>query len=173
MIALEARRGQFVHAIAERDATRAELHGVHAERDDVIRLAETKEAARIRTLFQAARQAIEFDQREQELKCQIEEFQIDVHHLNNIENPIIPLALAVEEGPNVLIAEDDGMEMDAEEDPKDEEVETWEDDHGDGVSDVDSDHSEEQLSCSSSELDVLALYSQSLCKELIMQVSIS
>jgi len=29
-------------------------------------------------------------------------------------NPIIPLAPAVEEGPNVLIAEDDGMEMDAE-----------------------------------------------------------
>ena len=46
----------------------------------------------------------------------------------------------MEEGPNVLIAEDDGMEMDAEE-PEDEEVEPWEDNHGDGVSDIDSDHS--------------------------------
>jgi len=43
----------------------------------------------------------------------------------------------------VLIAEDDGMEMDAEEEPEDEEVEPWEDDQGDGVSDVDSDHSKE------------------------------
>ena len=49
----------------------------------------------------------------------------------------------MEEGPNVLIAEDDGMEMDAEEEPEDEEVEPFEDDHGDGVSDIDSDHPEE------------------------------
>jgi len=49
----------------------------------------------------------------------------------------------VEEGPNVLIAEDDGMEMDAEEEPEDEEVEPWEDDHGDGVSNVDRDHPQE------------------------------
>ena len=58
-------------------------------------------------------------------------------------NPIFPLAPAVEEGPNVLITEDDGIEMDAEEDPKDEEVEPFEDDHGDGVSDIDNDHPEE------------------------------
>ena len=44
----------------------------------------------------------------------------------------------------MLIAEDDGIEMDVEEEePKDEEVEPWEDDHGDGVSDIDSDHSQE------------------------------
>ena len=43
----------------------------------------------------------------------------------------------------MLIAEDDGVEMDVEEEPKDEEVEPWEDDHSDGVSDIDSDHSEE------------------------------
>ena len=49
----------------------------------------------------------------------------------------------MEDEPNVLIAEDDGVEMDAEEEPKDEEVEPWEDDHGDGVSDIDSDHFQE------------------------------
>ena len=44
----------------------------------------------------------------------------------------------------MLIAEDDGIEMDAkEEEPEEEEVEPWEDDHGDGVSDVDSNHSQE------------------------------
>jgi len=58
-------------------------------------------------------------------------------------NPILPLAPAVEEDPNVLIAEDDGMEVDTKEEPKDEEVETFEDDHGDGVSDIDSDHPED------------------------------
>ena len=58
-------------------------------------------------------------------------------------NPILPLdAPAVEEDPNVLIAEDDGMEVDTEDDPK-EEVEPFEDDHGDGVSNIDSDHPEE------------------------------
>jgi len=95
-----------------------ELHGVRAERDEVIRLAKNREAARIRTVFQAARQATEFEQREQELIRQIEELQIDVHRLNNIINPIIPLAPAVEDEPNVLIAEDDGVEMDAEEEPE-------------------------------------------------------
>ena len=57
-------------------------------------------------------------------------------------NPIIPPAPAVEEGPNVLITEDDGMELDVEEDPKDEEVEPFEDDHGDGVSGINNDHPE-------------------------------
>ena len=57
-------------------------------------------------------------------------------------NPILPLVLAVEEDPNVLIAEDDGMEVDAEAEPE-EEVEPFEDDHGDDVSDIDSDHPEE------------------------------
>ena len=57
-------------------------------------------------------------------------------------NPIIPPAPAVEEEPNVLIAEDDGIEMDVEEEePEDKVVAPWEDDHDDGVSNVDSDHS--------------------------------
>ena len=58
-------------------------------------------------------------------------------------NPILPPAPAVEEDPNVLIVEDDGMEVDAEDEPKEEEIETFEDDHGDGVSDIDSNHPKE------------------------------
>ena len=57
-------------------------------------------------------------------------------------NPILPLAPAVEEDPNVLIAKDDGMEVEAKAKPE-EEVEPFEDDHGDDVSDIDSDHPEE------------------------------
>ena len=141
-IGLEAHRRQFGRAVVERNAARAELLGVRAERDEVIRLAKTREAARIQTVFQAIRQATEFDRREQELICQIEELQLDVHRLNNIVNPILPSALAMEEDPNVLIAEDDGMEVDVEDEPE-EEIEPFEDDHGDGVSDIDSDHPKE------------------------------
>ena len=49
----------------------------------------------------------------------------------------------MEEDPYVLIAEDDGMEVDAEDEPKDEEIEPFEDDHSGGVSDIDGDHPEE------------------------------
>ena len=64
-----------------------------------------------------------------------------VHHLNNIIHPIPALDALVEEDPNVLVAMDDGMEEDALVDPEDEEIEPFEDDQGDGVSDVDNDHS--------------------------------
>ena len=48
---------------------------------------------------------MEFDRREQELICQVEELQLDVHRLNNMVNPILLPAPAVEEDPNVLVAE--------------------------------------------------------------------
>ena len=48
----------------------------------------------------------------------------------------------MEEDPNVLIAEDDGMEVDTEAEAEKEEVKPFEDDHGDDVSDIDNDHSE-------------------------------
>ena len=131
-----------MNVVAERDVARAEIQDVWAERDEVICLAEAREAARIWTVFQAARQATEFHHREQELICQIEELQLDVHRLNNMMSPILPPAPAVEGDPNVLIAEDDGMEVDAEVEPEEEEVEPFEDDHGDDVSNIDSDHSE-------------------------------
>ena len=44
MTALEARHGQFVPAVAERDAAIAEVQGIHAERDEAIRLVESREA---------------------------------------------------------------------------------------------------------------------------------
>ena len=50
-IALAARQRQFGLAVAERNAARDELQGVHAERDEVIHLAENREAARIMIVF--------------------------------------------------------------------------------------------------------------------------
>ena len=57
-------------------------------------------------------------------------------------NQILPPAPAVEEDPNVLITEDDGMEVYAEDEPE-EEVEPFEDDHDDDVFDIDTNHPEE------------------------------
>ena len=55
MTALEACWGHFVHAAAERDAAIAKVQGIHAERDEAIHLAESREAAWIRAVFEAAR----------------------------------------------------------------------------------------------------------------------
>ena len=63
------------------------------------------------------------------------------HHCGasaNIINPIPPPVAAAKEDPNVLVADDDGME-DVEEESK-QEVEPWEDDHGDYMFGVDNDH---------------------------------
>ena len=58
-------------------------------------------------------------------------------------NPILPLAPTVEEDPNMLIAKDNGMEVDVKDEPEEEEIEPFEDDHDDGVSNIDIDHLEE------------------------------
>ena len=50
--------------VAKTDAARAKLQDIHAEKDEVICLAKTKEAARIHTVFWATRQATEFDRGE-------------------------------------------------------------------------------------------------------------
>ena len=65
-----------------------------------------------------------------------------VHHLNNMIHPIPAPDAPVEEDSNVLVAVEDGMEEDVPVEPEDKEIEPFEDDQGDGVSDVDSDHSE-------------------------------
>ena len=64
--------------------------------------------------------------------------QHDVHRLNNIINPISPPVATAKEDLNVLVADDDGIEDVKEE--SEEEVEPQEDDHGDYMSGVDSDH---------------------------------
>ena len=49
--ALEAHWVQLVNDVVERDVARAEIQDIHAERDEVIHLAEAREAARIQTMF--------------------------------------------------------------------------------------------------------------------------
>ena len=83
--------------------------------------------------------------RENELLRQIEELQIDVHRLNNQPNPIphpIPVYPVVG-GPQVIFADDDGMELDANviivpEDEEEEELDPVEDEDSEGVIDADT-----------------------------------
>ena len=115
------------------------------EWDDAIRLAQTRNNARVMT-------AIRAEVRENDLLRQIEEIQIDVHSLNNQINPIpYPiLVYPVVGGPHVIFADDDGMEIDAnviavpkaieeEEEEEEEELDPVEDEDGEGVIDADTD----------------------------------
>jgi hypothetical protein len=52
------RRVQFVNVVAERDEAHAQRMQMMQERDEVIRLVEAREAARIRTVFVASRQRL-------------------------------------------------------------------------------------------------------------------
>jgi len=81
MSALENRRQQFVRAVRERDANHDQIMQLTRERDDALRLAQTRDNARIMTRIRA-------EIRENKLLRQIEELQIDVHRLNNQLNPI-------------------------------------------------------------------------------------
>ena len=109
------------------------------ERDDALRLAQTRDHARIVTGIRAKI-------RENELLHQIEELQIDVHRLNNQLNLIphpIPVYPVVG-GPHVIFADDDGMELDANviavpEAEEEEELDPIEDEDGEGVIDADTD----------------------------------
>ena len=112
------------------------------EWDDAIRLAQTSNNARVMI-------AIRAEVRENDLLRQIEEIQIDVHSLNNQINPIPHpiLVYTVVGGPQVIFADDDGMDLDAnvvavpedDEDEEEEELDPVEDEDGEGVIDADTD----------------------------------
>ena len=126
------------------------------ERDDALSLAQTSDNAKIMTGIRA-------EVRENELLCQSEELQIDVHRLNNQLNLIphpIPVYPVVG-GPQVIFADDDGMDLDynviavpeAEEDEEEEELDPVEDEDGEGVIDANT-NEDVQFSCST-KLDAL------------------
>ena len=98
--ALQARRNQVENAVRERNESQACMMQMTRERDDAMRLAENREAARVRALFQA-------EVREQELIHRIAELQLDVHRLNNVINPIPhPIPINHEEDPSEEDQED-------------------------------------------------------------------
>ena len=68
--ALQARRNQVDNAVRERNEAQARMMQMTRERDEAIRLAENREAARVRDLFHA-------EIREEELITRIAELQLD------------------------------------------------------------------------------------------------
>ena len=155
MDALETRRQQFVRAVRERDVNHDQIMQLTRDKDDAIRLVQTRNNARIMAEIRAK-------VRENELLRQIEELQIDVHHLNNQINPIphpIPVYPMVG-GPQVIFADDHGMDLDANviavpEAKEEEELDPVEDEDGEGVINADTDE-DVQFSCST-KLDALVL----------------
>ena len=139
MSALENRMQQFVCVVKERDVNHEQILQLTHERDDALRLAQIRDNARIMT-------GIRVEIRENELLCQIEELQIDVHCLNNKLNPIphpIPVYPVVG-GPQVIFTDDDVMELDANviavpEAKEEEELDPIEGEDGEGVIDADTD----------------------------------
>ena len=69
--ALQARRNQVENAVRERNEAQARMMQMTRERDEAMRLAENREAARVRALFHA-------EIREEELITRIAELQLDV-----------------------------------------------------------------------------------------------
>jgi len=100
--ALQARCNHVKNAVRERNEAQAHMMQMTRERDDAMRLAENRETARVRALFQA-------EVRAQELIHRIAELQLDVHHLSNVINPIPhPVPINHEEDPSEE-DQDDGI----------------------------------------------------------------
>ena len=139
MSTLENRRRQFISVVRERDVNQDRIMQLTREQDDALHLAQIRDNARIMTGIRA-------EIWENELLHQIEELQIAVHRLNNQLNPIphpIPMYPMVG-GPQVIFADDDGMELDANviavpEDEEEEELDLVKDEDGEGVIDADTD----------------------------------
>ena len=117
----------------------AQMVLVGQQRDEANHCVEESKEDKTRTMVLAGRQAIEFDQMEQEYMRRLQhaqntivELQHDVHHLNNIINPIPP--------PDVVEEED--LEMLIEEDEPDEDVKPMEDNDDEPMPNIDSDHSD-------------------------------
>jgi uncharacterized protein YhaN len=92
--ALQARRNQVENAVRERNEAQARMMQMTREQDEAMRLAENREAARVRASFHA-------EIREEELITRIVELQLDVHRLNNIINPIPhPVPINHDEAPS-------------------------------------------------------------------------
>jgi len=87
-------------------------------------------------------------ERENSLQDQIEAGLVEIHRLNNVLHPIPhPVPVYPEVGPQVIVADDDGMEVDGpaaattplHEDVEDEELELVSDEDGEAIFDADLD----------------------------------
>jgi len=125
----------------ERETVQERLVQITRERDTVLRVSENRRRAwemhRIQSL-----------ERENYLQDQIEAGLVEIHRLNNLLYPIPhPVPVYPEVGPQVIVADDDGMEVDGpataapplHEDLEYEELEPVSDEDGEAIFDADSD----------------------------------
>jgi len=125
----------------EREIVQERLVQVTRERDTALRVSKNRHRAwdmhRIQLL-----------EWENYLQDQIEAGLVEIHYLNNLLHPIPHPALVYPEvGPQVIVADDDGMEVDGpavaapplHEDMEDKELEPVSDEDGEAIFDADSD----------------------------------
>jgi len=124
----------------EREIVQERLVQITRERDTALRVLENRRQAwemhRIQSL-----------ERENYLQDQIEAGLVEIHRVTNLLHPIArPVPVYPEVGPQVIVADDDGMEVDGpaaaapplHEDVEDEELELVSDEDGEAIFDADS-----------------------------------
>jgi len=125
----------------EKETVQERLVQITRERDTALRVSENRcrawEMHRIQSL-----------ERENYLQDQIEAGLVEIHCLNNLLHPIpCPVPVYLEVGPQVIVADDDGMEVDGpaaaapplHEDVEDEELQPVGDEDGEAIFDAHSD----------------------------------
>jgi len=135
------KQDQMSQLAREREAVQERLVQITQERDTALRVSEKRRRAwemhRIQSLEQ-----------ENYLQDQIKAGLVEIHRLNNLLHPIPrPAPVYLEVGPQVIMTDDDGMEVDApaaaapplHEDVEDEELEPVSDEDGEAIFDADSD----------------------------------
>jgi len=135
------KQDQMNQLVREKETVQERLVQITRERDTPLHVSENRRGAwemhRIQSL-----------ERENYLQGQIEASLMEIHRLNNLLHPIprlVPVYLEV--GPQVIMADDDGMEVDGpvtaapplHENVEDEELEPVNDEDGEAIFDADSD----------------------------------
>jgi len=125
----------------ERETVQERLVQITRERDTALRVSENRRWAWEMHWIQSL-------ERENYLQHQIEAGLVEIHRLNNLLHSIPrPAPVYLEVGPQVIVADDDGMEVDGpataapplQEDVEDEELEPVSDEDGEAIFDADSD----------------------------------
>jgi len=135
------KQDQMSQLARERETVQGRLVQVTRERDAALRVSENRRRA-------WEMQQIQSLERENYLQDQIEAGLMEIHCLNNLLHPIPrPAQVYLEVGSQVIVADDDGIEVDGpavaapplHEDVEDEELEPVSDEDGEAIFDADSD----------------------------------
>jgi len=135
------KQDQMSQLAREKETVQERLVQITRERDTALRVSENRRQA-----WEMHRiQSLEW---ENYLPNQVEAGLVEIHRLNNLLHPIPrPVPVYLEVGPQVIMADDDGMEVDGsamaapplDEDVEDEELEPVSDEDGEAIFDADSD----------------------------------